>query len=234
MKRTIYGISFIIACLLIALIVSIVRTSDKMDTYHVIRTHTAPTDYLALLKSNKSGLSLLCTTIDPNRPPIADFLYENLFYVKFFNYTLQPTNKFKIADIIRETHSDEHVTYDEIYGGFADVDSFSFQYRSDAPDIIERNINLNVVGTTRAIVKNDSVAYYFLNCEKFFVKYDSGDIQDIYAETEGKIFLPIEVMFLKRANHLFLIFMFGKDRSVALPVGSLDKLINSKGKLTSN
>jgi hypothetical protein len=93
-----------------------------------------------------------------------------------------------------------------------------FMYKGLKPDN-PRNIFLDLYGdSTRLLQKNDTIAYYYSKCENFAIRFTLGGKIDIYADLKHEQYnpVPLEILFLKRKDNLFLIILSSKYDAIHL------------------
>lgn len=135
-----------------------------------------------------------------------------------FNYSLK--------NAIKETFSNAHAwTYTPYV--VDDRTKMEFLYNETRPPD-PTNIYIDLYGdSTKILKKNDTVACYYTQCVNFSIKFDVQKPMDIYGESQSKrqSEIPIEIMFLKKNNQLYLLTLSAKDDGIKIKPGFLYKLI---------
>ena len=174
-----------------------------------------PDDYLPLLNlkknccnDNSDDFLFLKTYKSKYRNPISFFVYKKHFYLQI--YKIDSSFKSSIKNILTEHYINAELSY----GGFLldNESEVDYSYDENAPPK-PQNITLKILGkNNRTILKNDSIAYYLSTFENFSIQYNEARMFDIFGETKGNgLFThqlqPLELMFIKRNNSLFLLIM---------------------------
>ncbi len=101
-----------------------------------------------------------------------------------------------------------------------------------SPSIKPEKIYLSLKGEgNQIIVKNDSIACYYLNCNKFSTRYQQNATIQIYGKTKSSPFLssgneePISLMFLKRDHSLYFLLLSANNPKDKFDPDLLHKLI---------
>jgi len=103
-------------------------------------------------------------------------------------------------------------------------------YRAISQDKASK-IYLSLYGdSVRTVLKNDSVAYYYLKMEKAYVQYNLGGIYEIFAESDKKLFFfsknrPVSLLFLKKRDSLYFLLLTTNDDNTKLDPDLLYKLV---------
>jgi len=90
------------------------------------------------------------------------------------------------------------------------------------------DINFNLSGKDyQTIEKDDTVAYYRLKLNNLSITNNSNGNNIIYinADDQSRYKVPVELMFYKKANSIYLIMMTVKEDNIGLVQGMLRKCI---------
>jgi hypothetical protein len=185
----------------------------------------APEEYLKLFRKD-DRLSLDNTAISNTRNPISTFFYDQKFCINI--YKIANLNNLPLTEIMVETNVDQHMTYHFTFHVLDRVDNNNIEYKSGTQDKISK-IYLNLFGDQiQTIKKNDTLAYYYSNIRNFFIKYQLQGVQDFWGSVNDNHSwrkFPIEIIFLKHHESLYLILMTAKNENIVLIPGTLLRLI---------
>lgn len=201
-------------------------------------TDTIPGDYLQILHLKKnccnytstSQLFLQHMAMNPLIGPVSSFVYKRNYYLhvcKLSNsFTLSLNNVIYLSNISPK----------QLYG-FRESDEQSavdYLHKLIPPPQNITTIYLKLLGKNNHIIfKNDSVACYYSMFTKFSIQYNNqDDPTEILAETKGSNpfytnLLPMEILFLKKDNKLYLLAMsvFNDVQDLKYSPGMLYNLI---------
>jgi hypothetical protein len=187
------------------------------SSYSSRYTDTIPNDYLQILhldtncckSSDTSELYIQHMTMNTLIGPIATFVYKKQYYLQV--RTLSDSFNLSLNNLINQYN----ISPKHLYGYIESENESAINYShrlSQQQNI--KTIYLKLLGkSNRLILKNDSIAYYCSLFTKFSIQYnDPNAFTEIYAETKGgnlfhTEFLPLEILFLKRDNKLYLLTM---------------------------
>ena len=134
--------------------------------------------------------------------------------------------------MINEVFTSTVISDGVIYTPFLE-NGFKTNYQS-SPTISPSKITICLNGDSiQTIIKNDSIAYYFLKLKNISVKYDDDNNDVIFIDGAQGLrqfsYIPLNVMFLKRNQSLYFILLAPKDFNKKLePDFLLNLIIKSK------
>ncbi|SRR5260221_131404 len=198
-------------------------TDEKDATRNV---SSAPPEYLNLFKKNNK-LIFQITVKSKTRNLISQFQYDKKYSINV--YRLDILSNSNLNEIIKESHLNDHITYQLSYNLLDRFDQYELLYKSGVQGMASK-IYLNLSGDqTQLVLKNDSVAYYYSRLKSFSIKYKLNDPQDFFGsikdENSNQRF-PIEIMFIKHNGKIYLILMSLENSSERLIPGTLLSLVN--------
>jgi|GEM_PF-2128154 len=140
------------------------------------------------------------------REPISEFKINDaqLFIYNMGKFTL-PVDK-----IINEYFIDSHVSFGYAFNVLTENDMLEILYKSESAQKCN-GIFLNLYGDdTQKLIKNDTIAYYYSNFKTFSIGYQGSGIQDFFGKVEDQYVgkkIPLEVLFIKKNNNLYVLLM---------------------------
>ncbi|MGN6639971.1 MAG: hypothetical protein ACTHJ8_13755 [Mucilaginibacter sp.] len=183
-----------------------------------------PPDYLKLF-ADTNGLTLNKTIVSRSRSAISLFDYDKKFSICV--YKIDSLNKTPLNSLVEETYVDRDMSNGLPYHFANDDDHYEILYKSGFPEKIS-GIYLNLFGNkTLTIEKNDSIAYYYSKSDNFYIKYNLNGPDDFFGRVKSQfegVKIPIEIMFRRHKNNLYLILLTRNDGLDILP-GTLSKLL---------
>lgn len=234
MRKTTIVITCVLAILLLFiafLYVIFSRNSQKIVQANFldgVRTVIViPPDYLKLFRNPKQ-LTFDRTIESKDRNPISQFDYEKDFRISV--YRLDSPDGLTLGKESRVTAKSSSQTEFFLFNVLDKFSKYDLVYRTGPQDKIS-SIYLNIDGDqTSELVKNDSLLYYYSQARSFYIKYKQDGVQDFFMgikyenQREG-VKIPIEVMFKKQGNNVYLIIMTSADSLNQLKPGALADLI---------
>jgi len=192
-----------------------------------IWTDTIPKEYSQLLKLPdsccKSGeVTFVNTQSNKYRNPVSRFYIDGKYYLQVYKMTNSFNSSLKNA--IKESFSDSSPSNTEYT--LDDRTDFQFLYKLTKPDK-PKEIYFALYGdSTRILKKNDTIAYYFSKCTNLSIRFSPEKENDIYGKylSHNPDKMPLEVMFLKRLNNLYMFVLSSKVATTNLKEGTLYKL----------
>jgi hypothetical protein len=189
----------------------------------------APPDYLRLI--NSKNLVLEGSFCSDKRNPVSEFSYYNQYNIwiyKFPDFYRSPV-KSVVKERCASTSLTTFIRYINVVNDSLNMskEPISILYVSGRLDKLT-DINLNLSGKDyRTIEKNDTVAYYNLKLNNFSITNNLNGDNIIYADANDKLKykVPVELMFLKKSNSIYLIIMTVKGDDMELERGMLHKLV---------
>lgn len=199
---------------------------DPMDSSAKI-----PSEYLRLLKlpdscCNKQNDSIIFieTWTWKYRKPLSFFYVANKYYLQI--YKIDTAFSYSIKNAVKEIFLNAHSWTYTPYR-LDNRTAMEFLYKQVKPPK-PKNVYLDLYGdNTQVLKKNDTIAYYYLKCVNFSIKFDLQQPMDIYGEShsERDSETPIEIMFLEQHNELYLLTLSAKDAGIELKPGVLYNLL---------
>jgi hypothetical protein len=192
-----------------------------------IWTDTIPKEYLRLLKLQNGccdkltdSVVLVNSSAYKYRNAISSFYIANKYYLQV--YKMDTGFNYSLRNAIKESFSDAHTW---IYSRYIldERTKMEFLYKFTKPKIPQK-IYLDLYGdSTQALKKNDTIAYYYSKCVTFSIKFGLQQPNDIYGESHSQrdSEIPLEIMFLKKNNKLYLLILSAKDDGIKIKPGAL-------------
>src|SRR5436190_5479635 len=109
---------------------------------------------------------------------------------------------------------------------------FTFQYKAGKVPSPLR-IYLTISDTPlNTLYSNDSLVYYHLSCENFSIRYSEKEPVDIFVGGNEGIFgtysIPMDLLFLKRNNGIYILLMTPLNRKAGIPSDLLYNIVFDK------
>ena len=173
-------------------------------------TETMPVDYNGLF--NQDALQKLASTGTLTvklRNAISYLRYDKKYNLELTKIDISP--RFKLTNDIIEgyTQAAGHLPLAMVpFEGVA----YNTSYKSESTAKASK-IYLSLVGdSVKTLLKNDSMAYYYLKLKNAYVQYKLGDVYEIEAQTNTKLFFfddepPVSLLFVKKQNELYYLFL---------------------------
>jgi hypothetical protein len=96
----------------------------------------------------------------------------------------------------------------EPYGSYDEDSILKMTRTTDEVDVVSI-VNLRFQGSLlKRIIKNDTLACYYLKFKKFSISYDENSDNDIWGESEGANNAVISLAFIKKKKFLYVIILF--------------------------
>ena len=210
------------------------RSGEIEDSF--IWSDTIPKEYLHVLKlpdnccnSSNGKIAFVKTAVSKYRNPVSSFYIENKYYLQVYKMGTSFNHSLKRA--VKESFSDAHFWFYTPYALYNTTD-MEFLYKLTKPQK-PQNIYLDLYGdSTHVLKKNDTVVYYYSEGRNFSIKFNLQDKNDIYGECQSKTFseVPIEIMFLKKDDKLYMLILSARNASTHLKQGTLDGLFFKSSK----
>ena len=219
------GLMLIIS--LIIYIASIIHTMSEVRKQDIVtKSSIIPADYSRLFV-NINKLTFDKTIISKSRSPISLFDYDDKFRISV--YRIDGLNGLSLKKIIKETHSNEHITYNLTYYGVDKFDQYEILYKAGRQEKAS-NIYLNLFGSgVDVLQQNDTLAYYYTKFENFYIKYDLSGPDDFFGRVSDRfpgLKIPIEIMFLRHKGNLYIIQMSVNQSKADLKPGTLLNIVS--------
>jgi len=157
------------------------------------------------------------------------FIYKNQYYLQIFKLT--DSFSLSLKNIINQYNVSPRIAANG-WSEYNDKTAVDYNYHLYLPAKIS-DIYLKLLGkNNKAILANDSLAYYSSLFKSFSIQYIKDGKNEFYAEAKGNgIFTtklqPLEILFLKKNNKLYLLIMstYSEDQNASYSPGILYHLI---------
>ena len=232
LKKILLGIGIVLIVIIgfIYFLFSIPRSAEKkLLEDNVTFTTQSPTDYLKLI--NSKNLVLEGSFCSNKRNPVSEFSYNNQYTIWIYKFSDLYRNSVK--SIVKERYASTSLTtfirYINVVNDSLNMskEPISILYVSGQLDRLP-DINLNLSGKDcRTIEKNDTVAYYNLKLNNFSITNSLNGDNIIYADANDKLKykVPVELMFYKKSDSIYLIIITVKGDNMEMDQGILRKLV---------
>jgi hypothetical protein len=229
MKRPIRLLAFFLSLSFICQLSSCFNQGEIEDPGDL--SDKIPAEYLQLLKLRDTccdkpndSLAFVETKVWKYRNPVSCFYVFNKYYLQL--YKMDTAYSYSLKNAIKEVFSDAHSwTYTPYI--LDERTKMEFLYKKTKP-LNPKNIYLDLYGdSTQVLRKNDTIAYYYSKCVTFSIKFDPQKPMDIYGESHSKkdSEIPLEIMFLKRKDRLYMLILSAKDDGIKIKPGALYNLL---------
>jgi hypothetical protein len=187
-------------------------------------SNKAPSEYLDLIKNN--NFRCINTVKIKERNEISNFSYDRRYYLQIYKLDNSYYGSLKTA--IKENYQNDYGYHSTPYE-LNEQNCAEFRYKLYVPGK-PSNIYFSLFGRgTQNIKKNDSIALYHSNFKNLSIRFLQDADDDIYAKAKQNNYFndsaPIEILFLKRHSHLYLLFMSVDNGNRDLKPGMLYDLI---------
>jgi len=188
-----------------------------------------PSDYMFFFK-NKNVL-IKGSFNSRKRNSISEYYYNNNYKIFLYRLTTFKSNFIKnIKEEYISTELTPFVDYLEaIHDSLTNISyPVRFVFKSGFPD--RANMAYLTLSGARCEVleKNDTIAYYHLDLNNFSIRYTANGNIDLYGNVANSRLnskIPCELMFLRRANDIYLVIAFVTTKDMLLNKGLLHKVI---------
>ena len=196
-----------------------------------IWTDTIPKEYSQFLRLPdsccKTGKLVLVNTLSSKyRNPVSRFYFDDKYYLQV--YKMDNSFKSPLTKNIKEKFSGSSPSYTEYAND--DMTDMEFLYKRTEPQK-PKSIYLTIGGDSTVLLKkDDTIAYYFSKCANLSIKFNPEKENDIYGECKSEKFnqVPLEIMFLRRINNLYMLTLSSKNAGTNLKRGTLYNLLQSE------
>lgn len=196
-----------------------------------------PPDYLNILNLKKdypndpidNKFEFVNTVLSKFRMPITTVIYDKKYYLQICK--MDSASNSSLEDIITMNLNDAKIS---IYTPYSIVKSTPIEYRFKLTRPLKpTKIFVTLDGKeSRELIRNDSVVYYYSEMTNFSIKYKPTGLYDIYGQTDETSdpvkYLPLEILFLKRNNSLYLLIMSINKEYMTYQRGLLYSLVTNK------
>lgn len=204
------------------------KASANMKLDSATTSKTVPADYLRLFK-DPGKLVIDGSDESKRRNAVSKFYYDKKYFIEV--YKLDAANHLPLCKMIREKFEDRRMSPGMDYNECAGDAQFAVEYLSRPKQKVS-NIYFTLYGdSTRALRKNDTMAYYYSNFQNFSLSSAQNQPEDIYGHmkddfTEFKT--PLELLFLKRKRNVYFILMGSQNNTIPLGRNALCDLIAAR------
>ena len=219
-----WNIFFYIVCIMMSCDDPMADKYQKiLQSHPTIFSQTLPDYYLDLFQLKARGKIHLMTSLEHiGRDTVCNFLYDQKYYVAL--YTLSRSYDFSLQNSLRESFSESSEEYSTPFY-INDINFVGIEHRmyvNDSDKGKPSNIFISFGGSGFSkSEKNDTIADYLFECKNLSIRYMTKGPQEVFVDANGE--KPLEIMFLKKAKNLFLIFITTKKDSAPFnhPIGRL-------------
>lgn len=183
--------------------------------------------YTNLFNQNaQQRLTLIESLSSRSRDTIAFLNYDNKYSIQVSRIRINPS--FDLVNDIIMSHNKPKGNM-----GFTlpyTEHGFKILYK-DSPSEPISQIYLSLFGDSiKIILKNDTIANYFLQLKNAYIQLDDQKNYDIYIKSKTRLFffpstVPINITFLKKNNFLYFLLLYSKDGTAEITSTLLYKLI---------
>jgi len=140
-----------------------------------------------------------------NRSPVSKFTYNGKYEIAVCRLDSLYTNG--LLNTIKERYIDSDLSFNVNYA-IDDIRYITFDYNNSNIKLNEsKGIFLNLDGlNTKTLAKNDTIAYYSSSIKSLSIQHGIDGVRDICAKSNSAPG-PIQILFLKRNNSLYALFM---------------------------
>jgi len=224
----------IVGIFLVSLVINSFLTMSKLKSSFKDEDKlidSVPTEYRDLFIPIDKGKFIGALSYSNNfRNPFTTVDYENGKYCIIINKLKESNNT--VISISERKSANVQQSKGFVYN-VINENYFEVSYKSGKQDT-PKNIRLTFAGDSfKTLLKNDSVAYYYLMFRNFSISYGKSGVVDLAAEVKGSSIFqkrrqPIEILFLRKNDNLYLLMMSVNQNKINLEPGSLYKIINSQ------
>jgi hypothetical protein len=230
MKRvsTILLLILLVGIILQAIITKIIASHEIGDS--TAWSRAIPKRYSQLLmlpdtshNNNQAGVLFFRTSVFKYRSSVSCFFVKNKYYLQV--YQLDSSWNHSLMHNLKEDFSSSLVALLTPYVEDSETEmKFKFRYVKPVKPI---NIFFSLYGDSTSIIKkNDTIAYYYAKCVNFSLRVGDATT-DIFGESASTASskTPIEILFLKRSNSLYLLLLSSIKANTVLDKNELYKLL---------
>ncbi len=161
------------------------------------------------------------------RPPINVLAINDQYML--IEHKLKGEADGAFEDLVQLRSRDVHQTNAIVYSSIWER-SFEFKYKSGPINRVGP-IEMTYWGTSpETVFQNDSTISYYFRCENFSIRHSQEEAIDLYfyafaAEFDGDNGIPLNISFLKRNNHLYLLLLAPNNRAEKMDKRMLNGII---------
>jgi hypothetical protein len=162
------------------------------------------------------------------RNNVSIFLFDKEYNLEMTKISAEPKLSFG-RDIIESYKNPEGDFPDNKFSW--NENDFTVNYNAISEGIASK-IYLSLHGDSiKTILKNDSVACYYLKLKEAFVQYRANDVYEIYSNAKSHLWFftqaqSVSLMFLKKNNSFYFLLLSAKESNRKLDPCLLSELIN--------
>lgn len=191
----------------------------------------APNNYINLFKSTaQKKIAVTYTSFAKYRDSISYLVYDKKYDIEIskirtganLNLEKDIIDSYKEPNGVFSNNTTGVMPYNE--------NNFEINYKGESTESAIK-IYLSLLGDSiKTIVKNDSIANYFLNVKNMFVQYKPDSVYQIFIEAKTHFYFfsekqPVSLMFLKKNNTLYFLLLTIRNDDDKLDPNLLYKLV---------
>jgi hypothetical protein len=195
----------------------------------MIVENDAPNDYINLFNAVAQKKIVLQSTISLKyRNNVTHYIYDKKYSLEVTKIGIKSNLRLR-RDIV-ENYKSEDGNFPNVSLPINETD-FTTNYNGTSTDTASK-IYLSLHGDSiHTMLKNDSIAYYFLKLKSVYISYAPKGTYDIYIQANTKFYFftknkPVSLMFIKKNNTVYFLLLTVKDTDEELYPNLLYKLIN--------
>ena len=199
------------------------KYEKMLQSHPTVLSQTLPDYYLNLFqKKARSKIKLMSSLEHIGRDTVCNLSYDGEYYVAL--YTLSRSYNFSLQNSLRESFRESSAEFGTPFY-INDINFVGIKHRmyvNDSDKVKPSNIFISFGGSGFSkSEKNDTIADYLFECKNLSIRYMTKGPQEVFVDANGE--KPLEIMFLKKAKNLFLIFITTKKDSAPFnhPIGRL-------------
>jgi len=196
----------------------------------LIWTDTIPKEYSQFLKlpgecchKLNENFVFVKTSVFTYRNPVSSFYINDKYYLQV--YKMDSPFMYSLKNAIKDDFLDTYTQYHDRCSTDNRTDML-FLYKLTKPQK-PKKIYFDLYGdSTIVLKKNDTIAYYHSKCVSFSIKFNPDAPFDIDAKCQNENFVeaPLEIIFLRRNDKLFMLILSVKTANTDLKRGTLYNL----------
>jgi hypothetical protein len=192
---------------------------------------TAPSNYINLFKSTaQEKMAITYTSFAKYRDSITYLVYDKKYDIEISK--IRTITNLNLEKDIIDSYKEPNGFSSSNTVGVApyNENNFEINYKGESTETASK-IYLSLLGDSiKTIVKNDSIANYFLNVKGMFVQYKPDNVYQFYIEAKKHFYFfsekqPVSLMFLKKNNILYFLLLTTKNDEDKLDSNLLYKLV---------
>ena len=216
MKITVYSTALlvIVGWLVIKIINGISAVNNSMDDILPLTFILSREDSSLIASSYRSKLQVAKVYHFKGNEPVSIINFDNKY--KLITYKINLITKNSLSDVISSENESVDRSTGYVYSIIENEIPFRFQIK-DPRGLPVSKIYVTLAGDSiKDVIKNDSIYSFHLLCDNFSIRYGPASPVDIFliGQERGLGFttvIPLDLMFLKRNNAIFLLVMTPMD-----------------------